>query len=76
MRCCGFDEGIFLKVSSLSAIMQKFRVRGYAHSMNWLRDQPFEQGMTITKNIHIEKYSLQVVKRLGFMILATKVVKS
>ena len=46
-RCCGFYEGLFLKVSSLSTIMQKFRIRGCAHSINWLRDQPFEQGMII-----------------------------
>ena len=53
-RCCGFCEGLFLKVSSLSTRMQNFRMRGCAHSINWLRDQPFEQGMTmyIYRDIH------------------------
>ena len=49
MRCCGFYEGHFLKVSSLSTRMQKFRM--HAHSINWLRDQPFEKGMIILDHI-------------------------
>ena len=50
-RCCGFHEGFFLKVSSLSAIMQKFRIR--ANTINWVRDQLFEQGMVIYIYIEI-----------------------
>ena len=46
-RCCGFYEGLFLKASSLSSRMQKFRMRARADAINWLRDQPFEQGMII-----------------------------
>ena len=33
--------------------MQKFRIRGCAASINWLRDQPFEQGMIIYIYIYI-----------------------
>ena len=40
-------EGLFLKVSSLLAIMHKFRMRARADASNWLRDRPFEQGITI-----------------------------
>jgi len=36
--------GLFLKVSSLSAIMRKLRIRAH---VQLIRDQPFEQGMTI-----------------------------
>ena len=39
------DEGLFLNVSFVSAILQKLRMR--AEVMNWLRDQPFVQGMII-----------------------------
>ena len=45
-RCCGFRGGIFLKVSSLSATMLTLE-DARAHALNWLRDQPFEQGMII-----------------------------
>ena len=56
-----FTRVLLLKVSSRSAIMQERKMR--AHSINWLRDQLFEQGMIIYTLI----CSLQVVKRLGFM---------
>ena len=43
-RCCGSYQGLFLKVSSLSAIMQKSQMRAQIHR---LRDQLFELGMII-----------------------------
>ena len=45
-RYCGFCEGLFLKVSSFSTRIQSSEY-ARAHSINWLRDQHFEQGMTI-----------------------------
>ena len=42
-----FTMVFVLKVSPLSTRMQKFRMR--ADLINWLRDQPFEQGMIICK---------------------------
>ena len=36
--------------------------RGYAHSINWLRDQPFEQGMTIYIYVYIEIFIISSEK--------------